>query len=332
MTQNKRLTPILIGGTGRSGTTILFRLLQSHPRVVKGPTELRIHIDPGGALDLVHALTDNWSPYQGDIAIQRFIRLMHDTADATPSMQKLAAGMQRLNVSPPRYPTLGFAKFMARDAFFRRVDQLIAELSFHTTSGNWSGSAPFVLNSKIYETEDQPREKVLRVVGGFIEDLYAHMAKDNQTHWVESTPYTILHAPQLLELMPTARFVHVYRHPLDVLGSYVNFKWGGDDLVTTARRLASVYQRWLEVQSQMPATSVYELNLEKLTEAPQRYIAELCAFVGLDQPDQFQFGLIDTKKAHSRRWEQDIPKDLLAKVREILNPYIEHYGYQDLSD
>ncbi|GAG26602.1 unnamed protein product, partial [marine sediment metagenome] len=50
----------LIGGTGRSGTSILKQVLASHPKVIALPTELRIIVDPGGALDLKRALTDRW--------------------------------------------------------------------------------------------------------------------------------------------------------------------------------------------------------------------------------------------------------------------------------
>src|SRR5437762_2352789 len=125
MTQARHLTPVFIGGTGRSGTTILFRLLESHPLVVKGPTELRIHVDPGGAIDLVRALTDNWSPYQGDIAIQRFIRLMNDTASAPYVIQIFAVALQKINMAPPRYPTLGFTRFVDRAFFYSRVKQLV---------------------------------------------------------------------------------------------------------------------------------------------------------------------------------------------------------------
>ena len=45
------LSPIFIGGTGRSGTTILKRVLLQHSAIVGFSGELRLLIDPGGALD-----------------------------------------------------------------------------------------------------------------------------------------------------------------------------------------------------------------------------------------------------------------------------------------
>ena len=50
--------PIFVGGTGRSGTTIVAQILDAHPRMHMIPIEVRFIVDPGGLCDLVAGRTD----------------------------------------------------------------------------------------------------------------------------------------------------------------------------------------------------------------------------------------------------------------------------------
>lgn len=63
------LSPVLVGGTGRSGTTMVARLLGSHPDYYMIPIEVRFLVDPGGLCDLV----------SGDSDFDRFERLITGT-------------------------------------------------------------------------------------------------------------------------------------------------------------------------------------------------------------------------------------------------------------
>ncbi len=49
--------PVFIGGTGRSGTTIVARLLGAHPAYHAIPIEVRFLVDPGGLCDLAEGRT-----------------------------------------------------------------------------------------------------------------------------------------------------------------------------------------------------------------------------------------------------------------------------------
>ena len=53
-----RLKPLFVGGTGRSGTHVVARLLGAHPAYYRFASELRFIANPGGLCDLVEGRTD----------------------------------------------------------------------------------------------------------------------------------------------------------------------------------------------------------------------------------------------------------------------------------
>lgn len=62
------LAPIFVGGTGRSGTTIVARLLAEQPGYILVPIELRVHAAPGGLADLL----------EGRVELEWFVARLRD--------------------------------------------------------------------------------------------------------------------------------------------------------------------------------------------------------------------------------------------------------------
>jgi hypothetical protein len=68
--------PVIIGGFGGSGSSALVDLLREMDDFHSIIPELRFLTDPDGVLSLETALGENWSPYQSDRAIKRFMILI----------------------------------------------------------------------------------------------------------------------------------------------------------------------------------------------------------------------------------------------------------------
>jgi hypothetical protein len=61
---NVMSTPVFVGGTGRSGTTILARVLGQHANFSMVPVEARFIVDRHGLIDFL----------KGDTSLENFLR------------------------------------------------------------------------------------------------------------------------------------------------------------------------------------------------------------------------------------------------------------------
>jgi sulfotransferase family protein len=324
------MKPIFIGGTGRSGTTVLKRIFACHSRIAALRDELRIIVDPGGALDLVMTLCERWSPHGADLAIHEFRRIVLDSARARTSLgitlQKVEKNLfRKIGVSPRRYLGAGFSRFFGRNYLRKRLDRLTNELSYHASRGSWAGSLPFQFRSQIFEGGPYRKEDATQIVAGFLCDLYGRLAGADQSHWIDDTPTNLLFAHELVQLFPQMKLIHIYRDPRDVMASFRGFKWGGDDFVSIARRLAGIYERWFEIRQTLPPGYVTEIGLEALAQDPPQGIRQLCAFIGLEFQDSLLKVRLD--KTNSGRWKREIPEDLWPSVKPYLSRAVEAYGY-----
>jgi len=322
---------IFIGGTGRCGTTILKKVLLCHSKIIGVPGELRVIVDPGGALDLITALCERWSPYNADIAIQRFRNLMMECGRAKYKVTNLLEKVEKriswsLGIVTRRYLGMGFRQYFGTHYYYKRLDQLVDELTYHVTRGCHDASPPYHIRSRILEIDPMARKETVSVIARFFEDLYKNASGSNEhSHWLDDTPYNLLHAHELLELFPDMRLIHIYRDPRDVTASYRRFTWGGDSVASIAKRLMGIYSRWFEIRETLPPDCFLELCLEDLAAHPIPRLSQVCDFIGVDFEDSLTN--IPLNRVHSRRWQQDIFNNDLQLVQSYLHRPIKTYGY-----
>jgi len=324
------MKPILIGGTGRSGTTILKRILLQHPQLIGLPNELRILTDPGGIVDLLDALSSRWGPYYADTAIHRFVKLLQDAAVEPTWLRRQLDRFQlrvltRLGIAPRRYIGAGLSYYPDKSYLFHQLQALLDDLSVFSTRGRWMGTAPFQHPMMMYETHPLSLADAAHFAAQFINKLYTHIATSSQTHWLDDTPTTILHAHRLVPLFPDMKLIHIVRDPRDVLASYVGFDWGGDDYVLSARRLAAYYTRWLDVRRQLPPASFVEIRLETLAATPERTLRDLCDSIHL--PYTVSLQKISLDKTNTGRWRREVPPAVWQTCEPILHPFLAQFGY-----
>lgn len=324
------MIPVFVGGTGRSGTTILKRVFAFHPTIASIPVELRVIIDPRGALDLKLALTQRWSPYSADFAIQSFRRLMLE-CESTNILRKSEIKLfSYLGIAPLRYASVGLGQAFGQIYYRERLEKLINDLAFHVSKGSWDGTPSYQMPARIYEADRKSSEEVIKLIREFIGDLFQHRYPDKtMTHWIDDTPYNLLHVEELFELFPDLKFIHIYRDPRDVMVSHRRFRWGGDDWIAIARRLSNTLKRWFEIRDRLPASVYREVCLEELASSPSEIVDEICDFIGVDFCVELESGLrqIKPELAHAGRWKNEVSSDEWETTSPYLLPYVKAYGY-----
>ena len=324
------MTPmLLIGGSGRSGTTILCRAMGRHPDVTDVP-EWRFTTDPDGVIDFyTQATTGLQSPFHYDIRIKRLQALLRHVA--TQGRMTSPLGSSRVRQWSAR--TLGrnlaapYARTQATDYspnFATLSQQLIDDLTTFAFRGYWVGMHP--LEAAAIRFSEKSPEEIRLACSRFLKAVADDVcrAQGAKAH-LEKNTWNILCWDRTLEVLPDAKLVHIVRDPRDVVSSYGEQPWVPSDPIAAARLLRSVMSTWDEISRRVPEESFFEVRLEDLTAEPEKEFAKICEFWGLD----WDPSLLETKLSPSSfgRWRADLPAGKLDEIQQILLPVMQKYGY-----
>ena len=335
--------PCLIGGSGRSGTTILKRVFSRHPDVAILPTEARFLVDPDGIVDFHVSLTGAWSPYAFDLKLRRLLSLLR-ALGPNPVISALAARQAAGKMSPAgravaRDPLRSMRSSALGSAFVRALPRywtvnleascpgyrgLVEELGDRLVDfrykGRWMGMQATEQSMIAVGAHNlsEPLEWFCRSVVGRV------CAEQGATHLVEDTPFNLLAFDGVLRLLPDARLVHIYRDPRDVVASYLGKRWSPSQPLQAARFYAALMRRWDVIREKLPAASYLEIGLESLVRDREPTLRSVADTWGLTWHSEVLN--VDLSQAHTGRWQSEIPQDQVSEMERILGPYVERYG------
>lgn len=324
----------LIGGSGRSGTTILREIFAKHPDVVT-VGEMRFLTDPDGVLDFFGTFISSWDPYLYDLRVRRLIVLLQAIGRRRPFMRKVWLRINnRLGMSK-RFPFIFVPRYvdvcLVDDCpdYFKLVDQLAHKLIDFTYSGRWIGSQLLERNALIYRASLSKAE-LTEIFAGFVMAVVESVGKKRgATHFIDDTPWNFLHFRRIFELLPEARLVHIYRDPRDVVASFTHQRWSPSDPTHAALWYKGIMQRWCTVRESLPSGSFLEVSLENLVSNPRPMLEGICAFWGIRWNDVLLE--TDLRHAHSRRWKVDFTSSEQADVTRIVESQLRALGYDGIS-
>ncbi|CAB4625522.1 unannotated protein [freshwater metagenome] len=298
--QNHKVRPVFVGGTGRSGTTVMGDLLGSHEHIrTSVPIEIKFLANKSGLLQLVFG---------------------RDTPSNQPKISIFNLRAQRIRRISEK---VKFAKIQVE--FLDRIWNSWWDIDAPPPHGRGlqSGISKQRLEFLISRLISNLRINRVWAARRFMRDFISSQADHaGQKYWVETTPLNIAQARRILKLFPDALFINMVRDPRDVIASLLTKNWGPttplEGLEWIEKRLRDAH----EALGHIPANQKITIALEDLAinNRLQSYQA-LLKFLNLGDDagmKEFFETHLSAEAAMSGRWKQEIATpEFLAGYAEL---------------
>ena len=285
-----KVTPVFVGGTGRSGTTVMGDLLGKHPDVrTSTPIEIKFLSNRSGLLDVVFGRDESPNKKRETVSIfhyrtyrKRKLREKEKLADILAEFEDQVWNKWWDIDAPPPHGR-GLISGISRSNLEKLMTSLRRDLKINRI---WAA-----------------RRFMKRFIA--LQD-----AAGKEKYWVETTPMNIPTADKLLKLFPKALFITMVRDPRDVIASLLTKNWGPttpmEGLTWIEKRLLDGHNALKEVPLKQKITIALEdLAISKREETYRK----LSNFLKIsDSPAMRKFfeEELTPANATSGRWRQEI--------------------------
>ena len=235
---SRDMQTIFSGGTGRSGTTVVGKLLSKHPDIRGGkPYEIRFINDRFGLLDLCYG-------------VETFERPWKRTVSAL-----------YLNYISPRRRTLFFNNFESRmrGKWWERKNRIKNDSGLFRSLSVDDREEILAIFRKQF-----PRDPVQASRNFLFDYLERQQHNKGESFWIDTTPLNISVADRIHLLLPDARFIHMKRDGRDTVASVLKESWGPSDPIKAMHWWEKRMKISNEALSAVPRSQVLELDLESL--------------------------------------------------------------------
>ncbi len=269
----QKLLPIFSGGTGRSGTTVVGKLLAKHPDIRGGkPYEIRFVNDRFGLLDLCFGVEEFES-----------------------SWKRLASTLYLERISP-RKRTLFVKNFdrKMRNRWWERKNRI------ENSSGLFRGLSVKDREELLDNFHRSFPDNHITASRDFLYDyLERQVHNRGESLWIDTTPLNISVADRIHKLFPEAQFIHMKRDGRDTVASVLKENWGPKDPFKALEWWEKRMAISIKALDAVPRSQVLELDLESLvvTDREKSY-KRLFDFLGVK----------DSKETRSY-FENEMPAD-----------------------
>jgi hypothetical protein len=228
--------------------------------------------------------------------------------------------------------------------FWEYCECLMASLVQFSFSGSWEGW----FNGALEEELESPefffsscidRGKLIEILSAFVSYIIEAILskKKGATCYVDDGTWNILAARELLELVPGAKIIHIYKDPRDVICSCVGMeldrfqiqskRWAPGEWGKATEWYVGIMKHWTdEIFPSLPESSVLQLSLEELVQDSEYTLRTVCDFIGIGRDEAVVDSFISKDRANLKRWKEEMPTDILYETTDRTSRFIRLYG------
>ena len=293
------MKPVFVGGTGRSGTTVVGDLLGQHEHIrTSVPIEIKFLANKSGLLQLVFGretpdVHKNIAFFNLRARRRRWISKREKFKKIQSEfLDRIWNDWWDIDAPPPH--GRGLQSGISKKELEKLLATLVSELRFNRV---WAAR---------------------RFMRNFISSQDAHKG---QKFWVETTPLNIAQAERILKIFPNALFINMVRDPRDVIASLLTKNWGP---TTALEGIEWIEKRLIDAHHALrtiPAHQKITIGLEDLAINKREMSYQLLlTFLGLKDDAAmraFFESELTPQAATSGRWKSEIA------TPEFLSAYAE---------
>lgn len=298
------MQPVLIGGMGRSGTTILKNTLATHSQIMGLGGEMRWLADPRGLFHFISIVENCFSPPIVDRAWKEFKSLLTE-----PETRSKYLGV--------------FGEVFGLDM----IDKLERTLfDSHDPGSKYHGwtTGPF------YEMPYFQIRSVTPALRFWLDELMEHRAEEfgiQPELWIDDTPENVWFLGKAITYLDAVT-IHCVRHPYDIVASVYQRQqaanvpwWWPVEPEDIAKRIHNIW-RYTRI------VDPYMVRIEDLVRKPAETILQACQMCGISVEDEMDRYILPNM-AHIDRWKMELDKHTLITIQPILQPVIREWGYAE---
>ena len=308
--RSHRVVPVFVGGTGRSGTTVIGDLLANHSQIrTSTPIEIKFLTNRSGLVDVVFGYNQEIEKKSGKVSILNFRTYRKRKRKEKERFAKILAEFNKFiwekwwDIDAPPPHGRGLVSGISKIDLENLLARLERELKINR---KWAAR---------------------RFMSSFISKQFG---AGDEIYWVETTPMNIPEANKLQELFPSALFINMVRDPRDVIASLLTKKWGPttplEGLDWIENRLLAGHDALSKVKKSKKLTIALEDLAIKSREKTYKGILDFLKISDETAMQKFFVESMTPDAATSGRWKAEIDSPEFSAGYEAMTARLAKIG------